>query len=66
VNGQTSKSASVVPAISPASRRRGVLSVRSPPQIKTPVATAAHVLAANAIAREARNTVATSTNGPVI
>ena len=56
----------MIKALSPASRRRQVRSVLTHPHKMMPVAAAAHVLARIAILLERPNTVATSTNGPVI
>jgi hypothetical protein len=65
-NGQMSRSESVIEAVSPASRRRGVRSVLIEPQTMIPVAAPAQRLATTAIVGERPKTVATSTKGPVI
>jgi len=65
-NGQTRRTAIVMNAISPAGRRRGLRSDLVHPQTITPDAAAAQRLTRTARAGDRRNTVPTSTKGPVI
>ena len=66
MNGQINSNESVVSAVNPARRRRGLLRVLTQPQMMTPDAAAAQRVASTAIITERLNTVPTSTKGPWI